>query len=92
MDLAQALNPKRKEQLAYEVFHAQPNMLSSVLALLRFDITLEKIDFALDMLFICFLAMKESGLTWPVITEDNQDHQLRRFTAISRFADDLLAH
>ena len=86
---AQALDLKRKEQLADEVFHAQPNMLSSVLALSRFDIALEKTDFALDMLFICFLAMKESGLTWPVITEDDQDRQLRRFTAISRFADDL---
>ena len=41
------------------------------------------------MLFIFFLAMKESGLTWPVITEDDQDRQLRRFTAISRFTDDL---
>lgn len=86
---AQALDLKRKEQLADEVFQAQPNMLSSVLALSRFEIDLEKIDFALDMLFICFLAMKESDLTWPVITEDDQDRQLRRFTAISRFADDL---
>jgi hypothetical protein len=33
--------------------------------------------------------MKASGLTWPVITEDDQDRQLQRFVAITRFGDDL---
>ena len=85
----QAMNVKQKEQLADEIFHAQPNLLGSVLVLPRLGVTLAKVEFAVEILFVCFLAMKESGLTWPLISEDEQDRQLQRFTAISRFAQDL---
>ena len=89
---AQALDLKGKEVLAEEVFHAQPNLLASVLVLPRLGVALSKIDFALDMLFVCFLAMKASNTDWPLITEDDQDRQLQRFVAISRFGDDLGAN
>jgi hypothetical protein len=39
----------------------------------------------LDTLFICFQAMKESGLTWPLITEDEQERQMQRNNTILRF-------
>jgi hypothetical protein len=41
------------------------------------------------MLLVCFQAMKESGLTWPLITEDEQQRQMERFVATVRFGDDL---
>ena len=41
------------------------------------------------MLFICFRAMKESALTWPVITEDELDPQSQRFVGIVNFGSDL---
>lgn len=86
---AQAMDLKQKEQLADEVFRAQPNLLGSVVALPRLGVSLPKVEFAVDILFVCFLAMKASGLTWPVITEADQDRQLQRFIAITRFGDDL---
>ena len=43
----------------------------------------------LDILLICFQAMKESGLTWPLITEDEQDKQLARYVAAVKFGEDL---
>jgi len=86
---AQAMDLQQKEQLADEVFRAQPNLLGSVVVLPRLGVALAKVDFAVEILFVCFLAMKESGLAWPLITEDDQDRQLQRFIAISRFGDDL---
>jgi len=41
------------------------------------------------MLLICFQAMKESGLSWPLITEDEQDKQLARYVATVKFGEDL---
>lgn len=86
---AQAMDLQQKEQLADEVFRAQPNLLGSVVVLPQLGVALSKVDFAVEILFVCFLAMKESGLAWPVITEDDQDRQLQRFVAITRFGDNL---
>jgi hypothetical protein len=56
-----------------------------VLALQHIGVSLEKMDFVLNQLFICFQAMKETGLTWPLITEDEQDKQMTRYVAAVRF-------
>lgn len=86
---AQAMDLQQKEQLADEVFRAQPSLLGSVVVLPQLGVALSKVDFAVEILFVCFLAMKASGLAWPVITEDDQDRQLQRFVAITHFGDDL---
>jgi hypothetical protein len=41
------------------------------------------------MLFLCFQAMKESGLMWPLITQDEFENQMRRHTVVLRFYDSL---
>jgi hypothetical protein len=86
---AQAMDLPQQERLADEVFRAQPNLLGSIVVLPQLGVARSKVDFAVEILFVCFLAMKESGLSWPVITEDDQDRQLQRFVAITRFGDDL---
>ena len=86
---AQAMDLQQKEHLADEVFRAQPNLLGPVVVLPQLGIALSKVDFTVGILFVSFLAMKASGLTWPVITEDDQDRQLQRFVAMTRFGDDL---
>jgi hypothetical protein len=63
-----AMDLRQKEALADELFRAQPNMFGSVLVLQRMGVTLAKMDFALNLLFICFQAMKETGLAWPLVT------------------------
>ncbi len=89
LTVAQRMDLQQKEQLADEVFRAQPNLLGSVVVLPQLGVALSKVDFAVEILFVCYLAMKESGLTWPVITENDQDRQLQRFVAITHFGDDL---
>ena len=86
-----AMNTQDKERLADEVFLKQPNMLGSVLALSQMGVSFEKIGLVLDILFTCFQAMKESGLNWPVITEEDQDKQLGRYVGIVKFSEDLSA-
>jgi hypothetical protein len=84
-----AMDLRQKEALADELFLAQPNMFGSVLVLQRMGVSPEKMDFALNLLLICFQAMKETGLAWPLITEAEQDKQMARYVAAVRFGEDL---
>lgn len=80
---------KEKEQFANDIYLSQPNLLGSVIVLRQFGVSLEKIEFAILMLLVCFKAMKVSGLTWPLITEDDLDLQSQRYTAIIQFSQGL---
>lgn len=84
-----AMDATQKEQLADQLFRVQPHVFASLLVQKQFGVSLEKLDFLVDILLICFQAMKESGLTWPLITEDEQDRQMGRFVATVHFGDDL---
>jgi hypothetical protein len=96
--LAQAITLSRKmsiqdkEKIGDEIFKAQPNLLGSVLALHRMGVSLVKIDFALNILIVSFLAMKASGHTWPLITLDDQDRQMNRLVGSIKFGTDLGEH
>jgi hypothetical protein len=81
----QEMTVEQKLGLTDEIFSAQPNMLAAVLVLRNLGVPAPKQEFALEMLFLCFQAMKESGLTWPLITEDEQEDQVRRHTTLLRF-------
>lgn len=80
---------EQKLALADEIFSSQPNLLGAVLALQRLGVPAAKQDFALEMLFLCYQAMKESGLMWPLITQDELENQMMRHTAVLRFYDSL---
>lgn len=82
-----AMTLAQKEALADEIYRQQPILLSSVLVLQRKNVTMQKLDFLFEMLFICFQAMKESKLTWPMISEEEYERQLARHVAIVKFAD-----
>lgn len=84
-----AMDIKQKERLADELFRAQPNLFGSFLVQKQLGVSVEKMDFLVDLLFTCFQAMKESGLIWPVITEHELDRQMRRFIASVKFGGDL---
>lgn len=81
----QEMGTDQKRKLADEIFASQPNLLGSVLVLPSLGVSLAKQEFALEMLLLCFQAMKESGLMWPLIAEDEQANQMRRHSAILRF-------
>jgi hypothetical protein len=84
-----AMDLTQKEQLADELARTQPHLFSSFLVQQRVGVSLAKMDFLLDILLIGFQAMKESGQSWPLITEDEQDRQMARLVATVRFDDDL---
>lgn len=85
MDLAQ------HEQLADELFQSQPNVLASALAPIRLGVSAPKLDFLIRTVLICFQAMKESGLVWPLISEDEQERQMSRLSGSMTFGDGLPA-
>jgi hypothetical protein len=87
--ITRAMDIAQKERLADELFHTQPNLFGSALALQRTGVSLAKIEVALELLFVCFQAMKQSGLLWPLITEADLDQQLGRYIATVRFGEDL---
>ena len=78
----------QKERLIDELFHEQPNLLGSFLVQKQMGVSFEKMEFLLELLLICFQAMKESGLTWPLITEDEQDKQMARYVATVKLGED----
>jgi hypothetical protein len=83
----QKMDDAQKIQLADEILASQPNKLGSFLVLPTLGVPTKKTGLAFDTLLLCFQAMKESGLTWPVITEDDLDRQSARTTAILKFYD-----
>jgi hypothetical protein len=85
----QAMSLKQKESLGDEIFRVQPHMLGSVLVLQKFGVSLEKMEFAFEILFVCFQAMKESDLTWPLITEDEQELQSQIYIGTVKFGEEL---
>jgi hypothetical protein len=84
-----AMTRAQKEQLVDELHRVQPNMFGSFLVQRQLGVSYEKMEFLLEMLFVCFQAMKESGLNWPLITEDEQERQLARYTATVKFSENM---
>lgn len=85
-----AMDMKQRQQLADELLRDQPHMFASFLVQKRLGASLAKMDFLLDILFICFQAMKESGLNWPLITEEELDRQMRHYLDSIKFDDESL--
>ena len=90
--LARQMSQQDKEKVCDEIFKAQPHLLGSVLALHRLSVSLEKIDFALNVLVVCFLAMKASGHTWHQVSLDDQDQHMSRLAGSIKFGADLSEH
>lgn len=87
--IIRAMDLEQKKRLADELFHTQQNMFGSALVLQRMGVSPAKIEVALDLLFVCFQSMKQSGLLWPLITEADLDKQMGRYVATVRFGEDL---
>jgi hypothetical protein len=85
----QEMTADEKLRLADEIFSLQPNLLGAVLALRGLGVPAAKQEFALEMLLLCFQAMMESGLTWPLITVVEQENQMQRHTTLLRFFESL---
>jgi hypothetical protein len=85
----QAMNMAHKEQLAEGLAREQPALFASFLAQRSFGVSYEKMEFLLHILFVCYLATKESGLQWPAVTADEVDACLARYVESVKFGLDL---
>src|ERR1700677_2290460 len=77
----------QREALADEIRQRQPYMLASCFVQSRLGAKPATIEFLLHVLFVCYQSMKESGLQWPVITEDEQDRQMQRWIGAVQFSE-----
>jgi hypothetical protein len=68
-----SMSLKEKEALAEEIHRRQPHMLASCLVQSRLGVEPAAVEFLLNILLVCYQSMKESGLQWPIITEDEQE-------------------
>ena len=87
--LMRAMELKKKVQLTDEIYRAQPHVLTAFLVQSRLGVSLEKMDSLLDLLLICFQAVKTSKLSWPLFTEDDILRQRARLIASIQFSADL---
>ncbi len=85
MDLAQRV------RVADEIFERQPNLLASVLVLKKMGASDAQLEVALQALLMTWLAMRQSGRSWPLITEAVQEACLQRLTGRMRFIEGLPA-
>ena len=78
-----------RERLADEVHASQPNLFYSVIVLPRYGATLVQIEVVLNLLLVFHEAMKISGRSWPVVSEDVQESCLKRVSGRARFIEGL---
>lgn len=78
-----------KIALADEVFIKQPNLLASCLVQSRLGVAADSVEFLLNILLVCFQAMKESSHDWPLISEDAQARQMERLVGAVQFSEDI---
>jgi hypothetical protein len=84
-----AMDMSRRVSLAEEISAAQPHMLASCLVQTRMGLDASAVDILLDILLVCYQAMKESGNQWPLISEDEQERQLKRLTGAVLFSEKM---
>ncbi len=84
-----AMDRAQKEHLAESMLREQPALFSSVMVQRQMGVSFDKMDFLLNLILICFQAMQETGLKWPVISELDFEQQMTRYVANIQFGADL---
>jgi hypothetical protein len=77
---------REKEHVCDRIYARQPNLLASVLAQRLLGVSMPTIDVVLNILIVLYLAIEESGQVLAIVSEADQERELRRFTATIRFS------
>lgn len=85
----QSMGLPQKVTLIDEIHVKQPNLLASCVVQSRLGANEHTVEFLLNILLVCYLAMNESGYEWPLITDDEQERQMGRMIGAVRFSEDL---
>lgn len=75
--------------LVDEIYARQPHLLAACLSLPGLGVNINTVERPLQMLLVCYQAMKESGLPWPMISEAEQDRQLKRLVGTVLFSENM---
>lgn len=86
---ATEMDLKEKEAVCDALYAGQPNLLGSVLVLPSLGVSMETVDAVLNILIVLHLAVERSGQALATVSEQEQERQLRRFTAAVRFTEGL---
>jgi hypothetical protein len=81
------MSVKQKEALTAEIHLQQPHLLASCLVQSRLGVGQAAVEFLLNILLVCYQSMKETGLHWSVITEDEQERQMQRWIGAVQFSE-----
>jgi hypothetical protein len=85
----QAMDMPQRIALADEIYQTQPHMLASCLVQKQMGADERSVNMLLDILLVCFQAMKESPYRWPLISEEDQDRYLQRHVGAVRFSEEM---
>jgi hypothetical protein len=84
-----AMSTSQQLSVFDEIAQTQPNLLASCLVQNNLGVGNGGLEHTIKMLLICYQSMKESGFSWPLISEDEQERQLLRMTAAVNFSKGL---
>jgi len=86
---AASMGIREKERVCDRIYAAQANLLGSVLAQRLVGVSMPTIDILLNILIVLYLAIEESGQVLAIVSEADQERELRRFTAAVRCTEGL---
>lgn len=82
--------PRKDVAARVDALHGrQPNLLASVAVQTQFGASSHTLEFLLEVLIVCDLAVQEAGVVWPTVSEAEQERHLARLTARVTRSDSL---
>lgn len=85
----QRMDLPQKTAIVDEIYLKQPNLLASCIVQRKFGADDQTIEFLLNLLLTCYVAMQESGFEWPLISETEQERELERTVGAILFSEEL---
>lgn len=85
----QLMDMPQKTAIIDEIYVKQPNLLASCVVPRKFGVDDQTVEFLLNLLLTCYVAMRESGFEWPLISESEQERELERTVGAILFSEQL---
>jgi hypothetical protein len=79
----------QKTAIIDEIHLKQPNLLASCVVQGRLGADELTVEFLLNLLLTCYVAMRESDFEWPLISETDQERELGRTVGAVLFSEQL---
>ena len=84
-----SMSMAQKTALIDEIHITQPNLLASRIVQAQLGADERAVELLLNLLLTCYIAMRESGYEWPLISEVQQERELKRTVAAVLFSEHM---